>query len=320
MKTDRNKSTENKNGYFDNEDTARLLTKNAGGRNKMFIAVAVIALAALLAAVICMIVLLGHDKGGGQTTPEAGTGTSESVAHESGSDDLTYETGNKEINEIYRAYAGVLEKNETGIRNYSWQNDNGRRCVAIYDLNGDGTPELMFFSSESESLADLHVYTYENGGAVECSYGSGQPVNNTYDMDGTSMFTDVNVAAGTKYMIYAGREPNSVYIAYSMGDETMYYHNVRCALGAGNAISIVRDVENRYGPNDDYTKTLDRYYVNGKEVSGKEGAAEFGKAAKDLDRLLMYSGFIEDMTVFEYVNTQTPIAVSYDEAIRICSN
>lgn len=314
MKNDRNITAKKEYQNYNTEDTGRLMTENNSVSKAMIIIVAVLAITALIVAGLAAFTLLGtkSNNDGTVAVPAEQENTTEQ-------NESSYADDNEDLKKMYKAYAEVLERYEYDIRSYNWQDDVGGSSVAIYDISGDGIPELMFFTAESDAISTLHVYTYEDGEARECRYGSGQPVNDSYSEDGRAMFADVNVAAGTNYMIYTGKESGTVYIAYSMGDETMYYYSVKFSYGNDNMILIEHEVENSYGPNDDYTKSLDRYYVNDEEVSGKTGAAEFGMAAEAFSRLLIYSGYISDMTVFEYVKSRTPVAMTYDEAVRFCS-
>ena len=77
----------------------------------------------------------------------------------------------------------------------------------------------------------------------------------------------------------------------------------------------MREVWNKYGPNEDYTGEVDEYYVNGGRVSNNSGMEEFKAARNDFGRLLMFSGYVDDMKVFEYTKNTSPMAMSHDEAM-----
>ena len=238
--------------------------------------------------------------------------------------------------EVYEAYSRVLSENEDGIKLYWWQEDiNGscpnnveytpdgtvitnepkNKCVVIKDISGDGIPELMFFTADSEADAVLHVYTYTDDAAVEYAYDTAAAGGSYNTPENGGLFKDIHVAAGTRYIIYSGKEPGTFYIAHSMGDETMRYNSTMYRTD-GDHISAVSIVSNSYGPNEDYSGNLDRYYINDKEVSSKEGVAAFGDAREDFGELLMLSGNDKnDLKVFEKGETQPQAAMTFNEAV-----
>lgn len=77
-----------------------------------------------------------------------------------------------------KAYLDVLLQNKTEISNYNWQynEDRSSNPVSLYDICGDGTPELFFITAQApDTVANLHIYTFRNGGADEiytCSIDS----------------------------------------------------------------------------------------------------------------------------------------------------
>ncbi len=77
------------------------------------------------------------------------------------------------------AYLTVLEHNKEAIEAYSRQfkdasasqstasDGNTSMPVALQDICGDGTPELIFVTAGADDAAVLHIFTYKDGGAVE---------------------------------------------------------------------------------------------------------------------------------------------------------
>ena len=115
----------------------------------------------------------------------------------------------------YSAYKTVIEQNATEIKAYSWQTVPGKetyntrgidRPISLCDIDGDKIPELFFFTSQNQGIARLHIYTFNGKEAVELSYaGFDDGVNG-------SRLSDVMAAAGTSYVVYKGKEPNTLYI------------------------------------------------------------------------------------------------------------
>ena len=99
----------------------------------------------------------------------------------------TDEKNKNELKKAYSAYIDVLKENEKDIKGYDWQQEiNGStlnylsdgeghggidRQVAISDINGDEIPELLFMKkTDNQYVAELSIYTYEDGKAKEIKY------------------------------------------------------------------------------------------------------------------------------------------------------
>jgi len=232
--------------------------------------------------------------------------------------------------EVLSAYAEVLTDHESAIKKYYWQEDNKNefinefdytdedylvddpenKCIALYDLNGDNTPELLFFENDAQCLAGLHIYTIKNGSAVECSYENAIDSDTLHSND-DHWFFDYHVAAGIKYMIYAGKEAGTFYIATREGDEYSSYTNTKYELDTDANLSISRKVNNYFFQ----YEGKDEYSIDDQVVDEEAGTQAFKKAKEDFGQLLMFSGYNEELSVFEYVKSEKPIAMTYDEAI-----
>ena len=65
-----------------------------------------------------------------------------------------------------------------------------------------------------------------------------------------------------------------------------------------------------------YYDESDVYYLNNEEVSEEEGSSYFVQAKKNYGKLIMFSGYTDIMSVFENVKSDSPAAMSFDEAIN----
>ncbi|MBF1331611.1 MAG: hypothetical protein HXM66_02365, partial [Mogibacterium diversum] len=127
----------------------------------------------------------------------------------------------------YSAYKTVIEQNATAIKAYSWQTVPGKdtynargidRPIALCDIDGDNVPELFFFTANNEFDAQMHIYTFNGQEAVELSYDGFN--EGTY----SGKLADQQAAAGTSYVVYKGKDANTLYIYYSNGDDYMQYN------------------------------------------------------------------------------------------------
>lgn len=227
-------------------------------------------------------------------------------------------------------YADVLKANEEGIRACSSQADvNGNEMtdnVLLYDLNGDGGPELMFMTG-NETGGELHIYTMKDDEAVECRYDVPE---SPYIEDNRAAFAYILAGGGSNYMIYAGKEKGVFYAAYSIWSERSSSYSFKYKMDGDGLISIEESVYNlvypqvAQNPDGTYSNTgeySDEYELSGEAVSADEGAAVFTAHRKDYSELLMYDmryGSLEqqkDFRVYENLKTDRPLASGYDDVM-----
>lgn len=308
----------------DTDDTVNDDSDNGGGfsdligGNGNLLKIAAVVLAVLV--VICIFAAIQNTKDDDQS-PD--TGTEDSIADEDGNDN----NETSEPDPIHLSYAQVLVENEWAIKNYNWQRDENyeeltgladddsqSRSIAVYDINGDGTDELMFMSAESEYEACFHVYTIKNGGPSELSYSI------SLGSDGeTGMYSDLQVAGGSLYMIYAGRNNGTLHIAHQISDDFIALSNNELTMTDSGELyqsSVVYNIYNNWDQDNQY----DDYYVNGELVDREDGIAAFKSAGEDYGTLLMYSGYMDSLSVSKHINTDRAIAMSYNEAMEYLQN
>ena len=228
--------------------------------------------------------------------------------------------------EAYSAYAEVLRENESAIKEYWWQEDNAGEmyneynesydgaaepivnpCVALYDLNGDGVEELLFFRAEQQYEADLHIYTYAGGKALECGYG----VKNFNNEE--AAFADVAAAGGSKYAIYSGKEKGVFYLAHVITDEWSSYTVSRMSMN-GDSIKTVKSVNLSTGPNSDYSATLYEYKIDGNDVNNDQGEDAMSEICSDTGTMILAS-HAADLNEVLKMSGDSQIAMTYDDAI-----
>lgn len=238
----------------------------------------------------------------------------------------TDEKNKNELKKAYSAYIDVLKENEKDIKGYDWQQEiNGStlnymsdgeghggidRQIAISDINGDEIPELLFMKkTDNQYVAELSIYTYEDGKAKEIKYS-------IPDESGEMKFQDAQVAAGTSYVIYKGKEKNTLYAFNSIGDINWQYKIYKFNIN-GSKMKLSKVIKDRFIG--DYGKSIDEYKIDGKDVSVSEGAKAFKDSFDELEKSLIYSGREgedKDCSIWLKFKSDDAISMSYEEAMK----
>lgn len=218
----------------------------------------------------------------------------------------------------YSAYKTVIEQNATAIKAYSWQTVPGKdtynargidRPIALCDIDNDNVPELFFFTSQNQGIASLHIYTFNGKEAVELSYDGFN--EGAY----SGKLADQQAAAGTSYVVYKGKESNTLYIYDSNGDDYMQY-NIHRYVMKNSKLELVETLSNRVGQ-DDSGNTSDIYKRNGKTVTNAQGGKSFTSSFAQLDKAIIFSANREEnnVSIWKKFSFDGALCISYDRAI-----
>lgn len=218
----------------------------------------------------------------------------------------------------YSAYKTIIEQNATAIKAYSWQTVPGKdtynargidRPIALCDIDGDNVPELFFFTSQNQGIASLHIYTFNGKEAVELSYDGFN--EGAY----SGKLADQQAAAGTSYVVYKGKESNTLYIYDSNGDDYMQY-NIHRYVMKNSKLELVESLSNRVGQ-DDSGNTSDIYKRNGKTVPNAQGGKSFTSSFAQLDKAIIFSTYREEnnVSIWKKFSFDGALCISYDRAI-----
>ena len=218
----------------------------------------------------------------------------------------------------YQAYKTVIEQNQTAIKAYSWQTVPGKdtynsrgidRPISLCDIDGDKVQELLFFTANNDFEAQMHIYTYNGKEAVELSYDGFN--EGAY----SGKFADQQAAAGTSYVVYKGKESNTLYIYNSNGDDSMFYSIHKYTM-KNSKLELVQTLSNVVG-HDDNGKITDVYKRNGKTVSNSEGGKSFTNSFAQLDKVIIFSTNREETNVslWKKFSFNDALCISYDKAI-----
>lgn len=218
----------------------------------------------------------------------------------------------------YSAYKTVIEQNSMTIKAYSWQTVPGKntynargidRPIALCDVNSDRIPELFFFTSQNQGIARLHIYTFNGKKAVELSYaGFNDDVNG-------GRLSDVMAAAGTSYVVYKGKEANTLYMYDSSGDDYMQY-NIHKYTMKNSKLELVETLSNRVSQ-DDSGNTSDVYKRDGKTVPNAQGGKSFTSSFAQLDKAIIFSTYRDEnnVSLWKKFSFDGALCISYDQAI-----
>ena len=218
----------------------------------------------------------------------------------------------------YSAYKTIIEQNATAIKAYSWQTVPGKdtynargidRPIALCDIDGDNVPELFFFTSQNQGIASLHIYTFNGKEAVELSYDGFN--EGAY----SGKLADQQAAAGTSYVVYKGKDANTLYIYDSSGDDYMQY-NIHRYVMKNSKLELVESLSNRVGQ-DDSGNTSDIYKRNGKTVPNAQGGKSFTSSFAQLDKAIIFSANREEnnVSLWKKFSFDGALCISYDQAI-----
>ena len=208
----------------------------------------------------------------------------------------------------YAAYLGVLQENQHYINAYDWQKSDpdvteaNSKPVALADVYGDGTPELLFMrgtageNNEYYYKANLVVSTYEDG-----------TVKPLYDEQ-----LDVAVAGGTFFCVFAGKD-KTLYIYDSIGDEGVVYNYTRLTASGSSLIPAEKISHSSY-PTEDYSSFEDTYFIQETEVP-HEDYEKIKSAWYDNTANILLTSDNDDEFLVGLHRSQGSEALTYDEAV-----
>lgn len=231
---------------------------------------------------------------------------------------IAAEKQEKKRKAAYQAYKTVIEQNQTAIKAYSWQTVPGKdtynsrgidRPISLCDIDGDKVLELFFFTANNDFEAQMHIYTFNGKEAVELSYDGFN--EGAY----SGKFADQQAAAGTSYVVYKGKEANTLYIYNSNGDDSMFYSIHKYTM-KNSKLELVQTLSNVVG-HDDNGSVTDVYKRNGKTISNSEGGKSFTNSFAQLDKAIIFSTNREETNVslWKKFSFNDVLCISYEQAI-----
>ena len=209
------------------------------------------------------------------------------------------------------AYLQVLQQNRDQILAYDWQDDWSEYMsgedpdavtartlapVSLVDICADETPELIFVAATSEYQAQLQIYSYTGGRAVQIF---------TRDVDWQA-------AGGYRYCLFQAQGSRDLWLFASYGDEiwTVTLESFELS-GAQLTPSYLLFYE--YGPNEDYSGTDEEYRENLTGISAEDYNAKFSAITNRMEHLYQLN-YVDSDEMAEKAGLLEPESLSCAEA------
>lgn len=225
---------------------------------------------------------------------------------------------NDHLLETYKAYVGILEDNEDSIKacrksDYlnTWMSRLSHRSVknpcCLHDVDGDGMPELLFFTFDNESgSGELNVYSYEH-----C--GTDRLVCDDEFLEGL----DANYSGGSTYAVFTSKSDEYLHVYYVEHCETMTtFLNTYKLTSAG--LEKVSEWKVMEVPVEGKNDVSYKFYADGNKIRACEGGVWFKRDLDEAEDVLLgsdgyESGFDRGWDKFEVTGDESK---SYKEMMK----
>ncbi|NLC73353.1 MAG: hypothetical protein GX684_06235 [Ruminococcaceae bacterium] len=199
------------------------------------------------------------------------------------------------------AFLEVLASEKDKIEAYDWQflerlNDpsypSGKKQVALYDIIGDPTPELIFTKDNSKDgleQAELRIYYYDEGSAIH-----------VYSKD-----VDALAGGGHKYALFI-TENGDLYYYESPGIEFPVNTLEKLEL-QGDSVGPALTYEAKAQTDDTF-----KYSLNQKELSEADYKKEMAAITGSTKAVLQYNYYQQFLNERELTKT---VSFSYDDIV-----
>ena len=191
-----------------------------------------------------------------------------------------------DYSEAYAAYRAVLEARGDELSAVTWQNEYGlgweegtrskygREPVALVNICGDETPELIFTSTQTQYSAEISIYTYADGEA-KCIFNDPE--------------WDMQVAGGERYAFFQTGDEGTLYAYSSMGDEQWTFEYFPLIPGDDGMLSAGDTYVMKTQPSEDYEDLIRTYELNGEEISEEDYNAAVNPLIDNMKTMVLCS-------------------------------
>ena len=226
-----------------------------------------------------------------------------------------------DYSEAYAAYLSILQANRAGILNY-WRvvNSYGDRYIAIKNICGDDTPELIYIWGTNQWEAKLEIYTFVDGVA-----------KNIYSAD-----IDFAYSAYGSFGLFITDHGELFIYAYYRNESTEWSYDILRLQGNNFTVteSYYGILWEHWNNNTETYEYTDEYEHNGVEISQDEFNIATRNIVDSVDTILMwdpsdfsipiiYSEYYRDLIADYFLVNATEdqlVSVTYDEAIAFLTN
>ena len=231
------------------------------------------------------------------TTEVTEAETETEASTESTTEAATEEDPQKAVKE---AYLNLLSEHKEKINNYKWQfgyNSNSNSPIAIEDIDGDETPELIFMEAGDEYSAGFSIYGYENNAVKQLFEYT--PI-------------DVEVAGGSVFYIAKLKDGAGIFVYHSVTDEGTeeVFYTVSKDDETGEYKKGKDYIRNAY-PNEDYSGMNVTYKKKDKEISEEKFGSYVNKKQDAIECMLMVS---EGEDIAKLASSKGCVSLTLDEA------
>ena len=215
--------------------------------------------------------------------------------------------------EAYAAYREVLASRGDELGAVGWQNEYGlgwedgavnkygKEPVALANICGDETPELIFTATQTQYSAELNIYTYADGEA-KCIYS-----NDEWDMQ---------VAGGERYALFQTGNDDTLYVYSSMGDEQWEFKYFPLIPGDDGMLVPGETYVLKTQPSEDYEDLIREYSLDGNEISEDEFNAAVDPLIREMRTLVLCSN-IDSEVIYDASLNAEYLAMSADDAMAL---
>lgn len=266
----------------------------------------------VLAFIICIGVCVASLCGCGSTgADEAADGADSGEAASTQADDGAWKA----------AYLEVLQGDQDMIEAYTREDVPG--TVALNDLNGDGTPELLYFvRDDAQMFPYMKVWTFADGSAQQISYHKAVADDSYSDLPVDALY-DYEVQGGTSYMVFKTKDGNLQMSSFTFGAENspgatssykMDGSELTETLSFGFVDSFLNSMlEQPEDLNITYSK-------DGKEIYEDEYMELLGSCSENLEEVIfatkMPDGVMEIDPLWLAAEGKDPSGMTYDDAVQ----
>lgn len=219
------------------------------------------------------------------------------------------------------AYIEVLQQDQEQISAYTRDDVSG--TVALNDLNGDGTPELLYFVRDMDQMFPyMKIWTYADG-SRQLSYQTVLADDEYSDLPTDALY-DYEVQGGTDYMVFKTKDGSLQMASFtygaanSIGQINCYQMDQSAELNRTQWFGLVDEFMNSRLDQPDDLRII--YRKDGKEISQDEYGKLLGACTEGMDKVIFCSRMPNDVKEIEPLWTaaqaQNAVGQTYEEIMQ----